>query len=421
MGRLGSPARPKHWKALVCGLAIVGVALGGSVAGAVSPTVPGAPTITSATAGDHAIRVAFTKPASDGGSPIFDYKATCASSDGGTTRSESQFRSSIQVDNLTAGKTYTCTVMARNRVGFGPPSPPSAAVVVLPILPGAPTITSVTAGDRSIRVAFTKPVSNGGSPIFNYKATCASSNGGSTRSESQFRSSIRVDGLTAGKTYTCTVAARNRVGYGPASAPSAAVVVLPIPPGAPTITSATAGVRNISVAFTAPAPNGGASPNDYKATCSSSDGGVTRSNDRHVSPVVVGGLTVGKTYTCTVLAHNNAGFGPPSAPSAPVVVLGPTVVTAPGAPAITSATAGVQSVSVAFTAPASDGGATITEYRATCSSSDGGVTRWEERNGSPILVNHLSGGKTYTCTVMARNKVGFGPPSAPSSAVVTLS
>ena len=64
---------------------------------------------------------------------------------------------------------------------------------------------------------------------------------------------------------------------------------------------------------------------------------------------------------------------------------------------------------------------TITDYKATCISGDGGVTRWNDRHGSPIPVSQLTGGKTYTCTVMARNKVGFGPPSAPSLPVVTLS
>ncbi len=45
------------------------------------PTVPGAPTIGTATAGDTRATVTFTPPASDGGSPIIEYTAT--SSPGG--------------------------------------------------------------------------------------------------------------------------------------------------------------------------------------------------------------------------------------------------------------------------------------------------------------------------------------------------
>ncbi|MGO9874606.1 MAG: fibronectin type III domain-containing protein, partial [Acidimicrobiia bacterium] len=190
-------------------------------------------------------------------------------------------------------------------------------------------------------------------------------------------------------------------------------------PGAPTITSATAGLENVSVAFSPPAPNGAVNIFDYDATCISSDGGVTRTHTEEASPIVVANLTAGSTYTCTVLAENSAGFGPPSAPSAPVVTLGPP--TAPGAPSITSATAGTKSVTVAFSPPASDGGATIVDYRSTCVSSDGGVTRSHDASASPILVAQLNGGNTYTCTVMAKNSVGFGAPSAPSAPVVTLS
>ena len=345
MGTSVSPVRPHGWKAWVCGLAIAGAALGTASAVGASPTVPGAPTITSVSAGDHSIRVAFSKPAANGGSPIFLYKAVCSSSNGGATRSDSDFRTVLHVSGLSAGKTYTCTVAARNRVGFGPASAPSAPVLVLPILPGAPTITSVRpSADRSVRVAFTRPASSGGTPIFLYKAVCSSSNGGATRSDSDFRTLLHVSGLSAGKTYTCTVAARNRVGFGPASAPSASFVALPIPPvapGAPTINSATtAGIGNISVAFSPPADNGGAGITDYKVICVSSDGGVTRTNDRNSTTIVVHDLTTTKTYTCTVDARNRVGFGPPSAPSAPVVVLGKPVIAPRGRPRLAVQPAG---------------------------------------------------------------------------------
>jgi len=409
-----SLGRPHGWKAWVCGVAIVGASFVGAGASGASPTVPGAPTITSVTAGDHYVKVAFSRPASDGGAQIFNYKATCTSSDGGATRSASYFSSPLRV-SATAGDTYTCTVMAKNSAGFGPPSAPSAPVVVLPVLPGAPTITSVTPEDHNVDVAFTKPTSDGGSQIFNYKATCTSSNGGVTRSGSYFRSSVRVENLTGGDTYTCTVMAQNSAGFGPPSAPSAPVVVLPVLPGAPTITSAAPGDHDVTIVFTGPTSNGGSSIVSFEATCTSSDGGATRSASYFRSPIRVG-LTSGHTYTCTVMAENGAGFGPPSAPSAPFVVL-PIV---PGAPTITSATAGLDNVSVAFLPPASNGAVNIFDYKAECFSSMGGVTRWQDSPVSPILVSGLTGANTYMCVVMAKNDVGFGPPSVASGPVVTL-
>jgi large repetitive protein len=289
-------------------------------------------------------------------------------------------------------------------------------------VPGAPTITSISRGDHSVRINFRRPESNGGSTIFYYKAVCTSSDGGSTRTNSERSSPMRVSNLTATKTYTCTVAARNKRGFGPASAPSAAFVALPPPPptvpGAPTITSAVAGVQSVTVTYTAPASDGGATISSYKVTCMSSDGGVTRSNDERKSPTRVTHLTAPKTYTCTVTARNRKGKGPASAPSAAVVTQLPVVPNSPGAPTVTSAVTGTHRVTVTYTAPASDGGAPITEYRTTCISSNGGVTHSVHEHSSPTKVGSLTAGRTYSCTVAARNKRGFGPESAPSGAVV---
>src|SRR5207342_2434149 len=92
--------------------------------------------------------------------------------------------------------------------------------------------------------------------------------------------------------------------------------------------------------------------------------------------------------------------------------------TVPGAPTIGTATRGNGSASVAFTAPANDGGSAITSYTATCPSSNGGVTRSASAAASPISVTGMTNGKTYTCTVKATNAVGTGPASAASNAFV---
>ena len=96
---------------------------------------------------------------------------------------------------------------------------PAGAAAHKATKPGAPTITSVKVGVHSGTVSFTKPASNGGSRIVSYRVVCKSSNGGARRATSGLRSPIKVSGLNA-KTYTCTVAARNKAGTGPASAPS---------------------------------------------------------------------------------------------------------------------------------------------------------------------------------------------------------
>ena len=330
--------RPRAWTVWVTGLALLGVALSVSPAGAThrhptpnpNATAPGAPAITSVTPDELEISVAFTKPASDGGSPIFDYSATCTSSDGGVTGSRHGHWSPIRVHDLTMAKTYTCTVTARNHVGSGPPSAASTAAVVLPLVPptppGAPAITSATPGELSATVVFTAPANTGGARIRDYVATCTSSDGGVTGVSHHGRGlSIRVRHLTAGKTYTCTVTAKNLAGTGPPSAPSGSVVptapVPPTAPGAPTVTSVTAGPESVNVAFSKPASDGGSRIFLYLAACTSSDGGAAGSRHGFHSVIRVSHLTAGKTYTCTVTATNKVGSGPASAASLPVVAL----------------------------------------------------------------------------------------------------
>ena len=71
------------------------------------------------------------------------------------------------------------------------------------------------------------------------------------------------------------------------------------------------------------------------------------------------------------------------------------------------------SVSVAFTPPTSDGGSPILDYTVT--SSPGSITATGA--SSPITVTGLTPGITYTFSVTARNAVGGGLSSSPSSSV----
>jgi len=182
-------------------------------------------------------------------------------------------------------------------------------------------------------------------------------------------------------------------------------------PGMPTTVSASAGFASAQVSFAAPTSNGGSPILSYSARCTSSDGGVAGSASELASPVTVTGLSNGKSYSCTVAAANAAGNGPDSASSGAVVPQA--TVIAPGAPEDVSAGVGNQQASVSFSAPASDGGATITAYTVT--SSPGGVTA--SGAVSPLTLTGLINGVAYTFSVTATNSVGAGLASVPSNAV----
>jgi titin len=205
----------------------------------------------------------------------------------------------VQIDDGTAMLRYNTNSLV--------PSPPSAVRAV----PGP-----ANASSGSLTVSFT-PGANNGSPITSFTATCTSSNGGASRSLSRAASPIIVANLTTAKSYKCTVRATSAHGTSPASAASLAVIVgSPAVPTAVTATRVSSG--QLRVAFT-PGANNGSTITSFTTTCTSTNGGTTRSKTATAGPITVTSLTGGKTYQCAVTAKNARGAGPASRPSPSVV------------------------------------------------------------------------------------------------------
>ena len=246
-------------------------------------TVPGAPTIGTATAGNASASIAFTAPTSNGGYVIKGYIATCGS------KSSIGTKSPITVSGLTNGITYSCIVKATNAKGTSASS--STKTVTPATVPGAPTIGKAAAGNASASIAFKAPTSNGGYVITLYTATCGS------LSETGTASPITVSGLTNGTTYNCSVKATNAEGT---SASSSTVSVTPAATtlGAPTLNSLTAQSTQISAAFTKSST--GATPSSYTATCTSASTSLNQTGT--VSPIIVTGLTANTSYSCYIVA-----------------------------------------------------------------------------------------------------------------------
>ena len=134
-----------------------------------------------------------------------------------------------------------------------------------------------------------------------------------------------------------------------------------------------------------------------------------------LSPTV-GSLTNGTLYEFRVLAHNTAGLGDPSN------ILSTTPRTAPGTPTGLGATPGNTQVALTWAAPASNGGAAITDYQVQYKLSADPPANWAlfDDGSSPATgatVTGLTNGLSYEFRVRAVNVAGgpswFIPPPPP--------
>ena len=191
-----------------------------------------------------------------------------------------------------------------------------------PLLPSAPQIGAVAAGDGQASVSWAAPTSDGGAEITGYQITPFIAGVAQTPQLVDASATTRfATGLTNGTAYTFEVAAVNVAGTGPNSAMSA--VVTPVSsgnvPGAPTIGAVTARNGGAQVTWLAPPVNGGQPVTGYTVIPVVS--GVAQAPVVFTSTTttqVVTGLTNGTTYTFRVAATNSIGTGAPSADSAAV-------------------------------------------------------------------------------------------------------
>jgi trimeric autotransporter adhesin len=375
----------------------------------INPNTPGAPTIGTATeTGTTTATVAFTAPASDGGYAITSY--TAIASPGGITGTLEQAESgTISITGLAPGSSYSFIVFATNSEGAGINSSSSNTITTDAAAPNAPTIgTATKTGATTATVTFTEPSINNGAAVSGYTVT--SSPDGITATGNS--SPIFVTGLSPASSYTFTVTATNSAGTSDPSSASNQITSDATVPGAPTIgTAVNLTSTSARITFTPPSSNGGASISNYTVT--STPGNIIGSGS--ASPITVTGLTPATEYTFTVVATNFVGDGPASAASDSITT-DATDVFVPDAPTIGTATkTGSTTATVAFTAPASDGGSAILGYIAT--STPGNIIA--SGTSSPISVTGLTPATHYTFVVRAINSVGSSLNSDASNIVNT--
>ena len=281
-------------------------------------TCPAAPTSVVATGGNGSATITFTAGANNG-SAVLHFDASCTGT--GPTGTGTAASSPISVTGLTNGVSYTCAVTATNRSGrrLRARRTRSRRRTCL----RRRRASSPPPETLSVTIAFT-PGANNGSPITAFNASCTG--GGPTGTGTAATSPIHVTGLTNGNVYTCAVTATNTIGMSPPGTSNSFIPAITGPRsadrGGGDSARAAAGRRDHVVGRVhAPRQRRWRSGRHHRATPRSASPRtvVSRVRPRRAasSPIVVTGLTVGNTYTCTVTATSSKGTSVPSVASAP--------------------------------------------------------------------------------------------------------
>jgi len=352
------------------------------------PSAPGVPVIVGKSA--KTVSLTWSAPTDARGGTITDYKIEYSSN--GTNWSVfNDGISSVRgttVSGLTRSTAYTFRVSAINEVGTSPASTASSVAIPAdaPAATVTPTLTSRTSS--SVTLSWTAP-RNGGQPITDYKIEYSSNgvtwmvfaDGTSTRT------SATVSGLVPGTSYRFRISAISQAGTGTSSSPTEPIIAAAAPqaPSAPTVViSGTTGGRVI-VSWTAPS-NSGSVITNYEVTAT---GGATPivktiTNATTLSQAFTG-LSPTTNYRFTVKATNAIG----TSAASPSTSLVPAAV--PAKPdSITFVSAGDGSITVRYTAPASNGGSAITGYL---------VQAFTPSITSAVISSCQSNATTFTCTV----------------------
>src|SRR3989475_8573113 len=148
-------------------------------------------------------------------------------------------------------------------------------------------------------------------------------------------------------------------------------------PSAPQNLQATGGNAQVSLSWTVPSNNGGATITNYKIYRSTSSGAETLlTTVGNVVSYTDGTVTNGQVYYYKITAVNSVGKSTQSneASATPTAPPPPPPSTAPSAPQNLQAAAGNAQVSLSWTAPSSNGGSAITNYKIYRSTSSGTET-----------------------------------------------
>ena len=321
-------------------------------------TVPDPPTNAEATRGDGSVTVTWQPPTNNGGSSISSYLATANPS--GLTCTTAT--TSCTVNGLTNGTQYSFTVAATNDAGTGVESDPSN-ISIPGTTPPSPTSVNALPASTQVTVSWTAPIIEPNDTIVSYTVTGSPSGTCTTTN-----TTCTISGLTNGIQYSFTVVANYDTGL--SSESTSPITAQPSnAPSPPTNLQITLQGTEAQLSWDAPGDDGGSPITSYTAmsdpealTCSSTTTNCS-----------IYDLTVGETYTFSVVATNPTGNSAASDPTQAV-----TVSTAPPGVPINPSISSQQADELILTwdAPVENGGSAITNYKVEYRVTDSRAGSW---------------------------------------------
>ncbi len=423
-----SPGATRHYR--VAAITRAGRSPWSSVAQATTDvTTPDAPTglmaNPSGVRGSDQLLLTWTRPATDGGSPIIGYRIrtsanrvtwvilVASTGSAGTTYLHT---------GLAPGTTRFYQVAAINAQGQGDYSN-AVRGTTNAAPPGPPQNLSARAtGPTSITLTWEAPASDGGARITGYQVRARGPNGSWSRRHtgSTATTFAHID-LEPATYYRYQVRALNGVGEGGQWSLERAALTHADIPAAPTgLTARAIGTSRIDLAWHAPRNTGGVAIRGYRIEASSDEGRnwsiIRRNTNSTLTTFSDLNLEPATTRHYRVAAINIAGHGPFSN-----VDDATTDATLPGVPRnLTAEADGTSEIDLSWQPPSDDGGARVTGYRIQVS--DNGGATWRDlvpnTRSTRARYSHtgLEPATTRHYRVSAINRIGVGGASRVASA-----
>lgn len=325
---------------------------------------------------------------------------------------------------LTSGLTYYYRVSAINSAGTGLASNPAVDATTWKLSSQPTSLSALTISSTQINLAWSAPLSNGGTPIMSYIVEHSPDNTESSvwtslAEKSSSERNYSHTSLTGGTVHYYRVKAMNTVGTSDPS--TVATTTTWTLPSEPTSLSATVvSPSQIDLQWAAPLSAGGIDISISSYTLEV----TTDTSEPKVWSVVVDntlltshlhiGLKAGTVYYYRVKALNVVGVGSTTSVNA-------TTWSVPSLPTAFAATTKSQSwIDLSWSTPESNGGAKIDSYVLMQSTDNSNWTTLQNSSTTSYSSTGLTTGVTYYYQVQAVNVVGAGKPALANASTWTV-